>query len=208
MLQETWKEQYARMQRSFALLKQLGERNAQPQTVIPARDVFYHFCSDALHLRDWIAATLGTDERSTKLIAKQIDNEVILASPDLSACCDLANGFKHLVLHRRSYVTGTNQGHAQLVSHELNIYTTIVVEDPASGTAVVYHPDGTIEADVPLELESLSASAIDAGWVQDNFKVDINGQVHDGIDVATEAVAAWDLWLQGSSPIAAQLRQE
>jgi hypothetical protein len=77
MLNETWKEQYDRMQRSFALLKQIGERNAQPQDLIPARDVLYHFCCDAFHLRDWIAATLGTDEKSTRTPAKQIDNEVI-----------------------------------------------------------------------------------------------------------------------------------
>jgi hypothetical protein len=59
MLNETWKEQYDRMQRSFALLKQIGERNAQPQDMIPPRDIVYNFCSDAFHLRVWIAATLG-----------------------------------------------------------------------------------------------------------------------------------------------------
>src|ERR1700745_457812 len=113
------------MERSFALLKQIGERNAQPQDVIPARDVLYHFCCDAFHLRDWIAATVGTDEATTKAFTQQINNEVVHTSPELSACCDIANGSKHLVLHRKSYVTGTTQGHATVASQAINIYTTV-----------------------------------------------------------------------------------
>ena len=64
MLNETWKEQYDRMKRSFELLKQLGEPTPLPQDVIPPRDVVYHFCCDVFHLRDWIAATIGTDKNS------------------------------------------------------------------------------------------------------------------------------------------------
>jgi hypothetical protein len=115
------------------------------------------------------AASVGTDENSTKVIARQIDSEVILPSPELSACCDIANGFKHHVLHRRSYVTRTNQGHAEVVSQALSIATTIIVEDLASGTADVLHPDGTFESNVPLESESLAAAEREAGWVQDTF---------------------------------------
>jgi hypothetical protein len=201
MLSETWKEQYDRMHRSFALLNQKD----QLRDVMEARDVLYHFCSDAFHLRDWIAASIGTDENSTKAIARQIDGEVILPSPELSACCDIANGYKHHVLHRRSYVTGTNQGYAEVVTQAITIATTIIVEDLASGTADVLHPDGSLETDVPLESESLAAAS-GAGWVQDTFDIDINGQKHDAHDVATKAVAAWDQWLQGDSSIAAQLR--
>lgn len=157
MLNETWKEQYDRMKRSFALFNQKDE-SFQGRGVMEARDVLYHFCSDAFHLRDWIAASVGTDENSTKVIARQIDSEVILPSPELSACCDIANGFKHHVLHRRSYVTRTNQGHAEVVSQALSIATTIIVEDLASGTADVLHPDGTFESNVPLESESLAAA--------------------------------------------------
>ena len=201
------------MQRSFGLLKQIGGRNTQPQDVIPPRDVLYHFCSDAFHLRDWIAATVGTDESTTKALARQIDNEVVLLSPELSACCDVANGFKHLVLHRRSYVTGANQGHAEVVSHDVGIgVPPLRIEVRAFATAIVIHPDGTIDADPPPEPEpepeppTVPASASDAGWVQDTFKIEINGQQHDARDVATKAVAAWDQWLAGTSPIATQLR--
>jgi hypothetical protein len=206
MLNETWTEQYDRMQRSFELLKQIGEQSLHPQDMLWAPDVLYHFCSDALHLRDWIAATLGTDENSTKALAQQITDEVIQRSPELSACCDIANGFKHLVLHRRSYVTGMNQGHAKVVSREINFATMIRIEDEASGTATVVHPDGTIETDVPLEPEWSPPADSDVGWIQDIFKIDINGQEHDAQDVATKAVAAWDQWLRGGSSLAAQLR--
>jgi hypothetical protein len=66
MLNETWKDQYERMKRSFALFKQVDEPTLLPQDVIPGRDVLHHFCCDAFHLRDWIAATIGTDASHTK----------------------------------------------------------------------------------------------------------------------------------------------
>jgi hypothetical protein len=212
MLNETWKEQYDRMQRSFALLQQSGERNAQPQDVIPARDVLYHFCSDALHLCDWIAATLGTDKASTETIKKQLTDDVIKPSPELSACADVANGFKHLALHRKSYVTGTNQGHAEVVSHGINVgLPTTRIEVKTSVDGVVTHPDGTTDANPPPvpspeAPEPTHAPANEDGWVQDTFKIDINGQEHDAQDVATKAVAAWDQWLRGDSSLAKQLR--
>jgi hypothetical protein len=207
VLSETWKEQYDRMQRSFALLQQIGENNAQLPALITATDVLYHFCADAYHLRDWIAATIGTDKASTEAAAKRIDTEAIEPSLELRACCDIANGFKHLVLHRKSYVTKTKQGHAKVVCHEISIYTTIRIEDYASGTATVLHPDGTLETDVPLELLPEPGSPeFHDGWVTDTFKIDINEQEYDARDVAVKAVAAWDLWLNGSSTLAAQLR--
>jgi hypothetical protein len=202
MLNETWKEQYNRMQRSFAVLNQKN----QERGVMEARDVLYHFCSDAFHLRDWIAASIGTDEATTKAFAQQLANEVIFPSPELSACCDIANGFKHHVLHRRSYVTRTNQGHAKVIEQAISIYTKVIIEDPVSRTADILHTDGTLETNVPLDSEAFAAATSEAGWVQDTFTIDINGQERDAHDVATKAVAAWDQWIQGTSPIAAQLR--
>lgn len=177
MLNETWNEQYDRMLRSFALLKQIGERRAQPQDVISARDVVYHFCCDAFHLRDWIAATLGIDEATMKIIARQIDTDVIVPSPELSACCDIANGFKHLTLHRRSYVTRTNQGYAELVSHGVTIgVPPMRLYVGTSANATVTHSDETTDADPAPEpqLPTAPDPSGDEGWVQDTFKIDIN----------------------------------
>lgn len=203
MLKETWKEQYERMQRSYALLNQKD----QFRDAMAARDVLYHFCSDAFHLRDWIAATLGTNKATIEAFARRLDNEVILPSPELSACCDIAIGFKHYVLHRKSFVTGTHQGHAKVVSQAISLYTTIIVENTGLGTADILHPDGTFEAGVPLGSEALAAAESNPGWVQDTFTIDISGQERDAHDIATKAVAAWDQWLDGPSPMAAMLRQ-
>jgi hypothetical protein len=220
MLNETWRAQYDRMQRSFALLQRTYGQDPNPQTVIPPRDVVYHFCSDAFHLRDWIAATLGTDAQSTNAIARQLDNEMIFPSPELSACGDIANGFKHLVLHIRSLVTGARQGHAEVVSHSVNIGApTMHVRFAATASATVTHPAPTwrrrvrdilARAPKPAPTKAAPASApvgpaSDDGWVQDTFTIDINGQEHDALDVATAAVKAWDQWLQGNSTLAAQL---
>jgi hypothetical protein len=199
MLNDKWKEQYERMQRSFALLQQIGEQNVDPQDVIPARDVLYHFCCDALHLRDWIASTLGgTDQHVTEALGKQITTEAIHPSPELSACCDIANGFKHLVLHHKSYVTRTNHGHAKVASHDIAI------------GGIAFRIDIKLHGMLPGEPEPeppvAQAPVSDEGWVQYTFKIDINGQQYDARDVATKAVAAWDQWLQGSSSIAALLR--
>jgi hypothetical protein len=207
VISETWKQQYDRMRRSFALLQQIGENNAQLPALITATDVLYHFCADAYHLRDWIAATIGTDKASTEAAANRIDTKAIEPSLELRACCDIANGFKHLVLHRKSYVTKTKQGHATVVAHELSIYTEIRIEDHKAGTADVLHYDGTFETDIPLEdLPQPGDPGYDPGYVTDTFKIDINGQEYDARDVVVKAVAAWDLWLNVSSTLAAQPR--
>lgn len=202
MLNETWKEQYDRMQRSFA---RLNLKN-QHRDIIESRDILYHFCCDAFHLRDWIAATLGTDEATTKANTKQINQELIKASPELSACCDIANGFKHYVLHHKSYVTGAKLGHAQVVGEALTISMPMIIEHPDSGTADIAHEDGTWEFNVPLGSEKIAAAAREASWSLDTFEIDINGHKHDAHQVAAKAVAAWDQWLSGPSTIAAQLR--
>lgn len=211
MLNETWRDQLARMHRSHALLKEIGERNAQPQNVLPPRDVLYHFCCDAFHLRDWIAATLGgTNNGKTRQYVTEIDNEVIRPSPELSACRDVANGFKHLELDGRSYLTNTNQGHAEVVSHNIGIgVPSEAITVTSSASVVLTHADGTTEVDDPVEPVPPPApppAGRDAGWVQDTFEIDILGQLHDAQDVATKAVAAWDQWLNGNSPLATQLR--
>ena len=72
VLNETWKEQYERMKRSYRLLDEIGQPIAQKQNVLPPGDVLFYFCCDVLHLRDWIAATFGTDRASTRAIAEQL----------------------------------------------------------------------------------------------------------------------------------------
>ena len=142
-------------------------------------------------------------------------------------------------------MTGTNQGHAEVVSHNVGIgVPTAHMVFTTEASASVTHPDGTVDADPPepepkpptaaprprkvfqclfrwpiktqqvMEPEpepepeppAAQAPASDEGWIQDTFEIDINGQQYDARDVATKAVATWDLWLQGNSSIAVQLR--
>ncbi len=213
MLHETWRDQYDRLQRSFELFKQVGEPTLMPQEVIPARDVLFHFCCDAFHLRDWIAADLSTDACRAK-VTQQLNDDVIFPSPELSACCDVANGSKHLTLTQPSYVTRTTQGHAEVVSHGITIgvAAAVVVLPKVVANAIVLtgtgEPVESVDAD-PAEAEEVAPpvpapATSSGGYYQDSFTIDINGQPHDAQDVAVKAMAAWDQWLTGS-PLAAQL---
>ena len=108
MLSETWEDQYRRLRRSYALLQDAADQTAgdpdrRRYDAASARDILYHFCCDALHLRDWILnAGLG----------QSIDDDVrqlfrsSTASVALAACADIANGSKHLVLTRPPYTPG------------------------------------------------------------------------------------------------------
>jgi hypothetical protein len=205
MLHETWKDQYDRMKQSFELLKQIGEPTAVPQDVIPAREVVYRFCSHAFHLRDYIAADTGTDEKSINAAIAKLDRDVIKPSPELSACRDIANGSKHLVLHGKSYVTGTKHGHAEVVSHNIDVGApTMKVEAHMCASVTVTHPDGSTDADdavapqppLPTPPAPAPASGSTDGYILDTFTIDINGQRHDARDVGAKAIAAWDVWLK------------
>ena len=206
MLDETWSEQYDRMQRSFELLKQVGEPTPMGQVVLPARDVLYHFCCDVFHLRDWIAATVSTDKNHISRICDTLDSEVIKPSVALSACRDIANGSKHLVLHGTSYVTGTKQGHSKVVSQGIDISAVERVQLTDTATFTLTRADGSTIETKSVAPPSAPDPASTSVHRSDTFVVDINGQPHDAHDVAAKAVAAWDQWLAGPSPIAAQLR--
>ena len=97
MLGETWKDQHERLKRSHALVQQVGGRTLLPQD----RDNAYHFCCDALHLRDWIAAAMAKPSFTTHMLPKQKQNiiegindqitaELFTPSRELSACEDIA----------------------------------------------------------------------------------------------------------------------
>ena len=97
VLNENWKHQYERLNRSLRLVRQLGEPTLMPQEIMNPRDVLYHFCCDALHLRDWIVAAFPLDEQSSLKVMENLI-AMIRSSPDLAACADVALAIKHLVL--------------------------------------------------------------------------------------------------------------
>lgn len=201
MLHEDWTHQYDRMKRSFELLKQIGEATSPPQDVIPARDVVYHCCCDVFHLRDHIAASRGTDRATRERIKHQLDTDVIKPSQALSACRDVANGSKYLVLDHPTYLAGGK--HAQVVSHNIGIgVQPMRAHAYATASATVTHPDGSTDANnavaaqSPVPAPPAPVTNSTGGYIQDTFIIEINGQHHDARDVAAEAIATWDAWLR------------
>jgi hypothetical protein len=203
MLNERWRDQYERMQRSHALFRQVGESTRLPQELIAARDVLFHFCCDVLHLRDWILAVFDDDPEKQALTAEL---KLLLTTPELAACRDIANGFKHFRLSGESYLTGTRVGHAKVVQHNI-----IISPAPARLHAEMLQPtlneSDTEAASKPKRVSRGETSPIEAGgYTQDTFKADIAGDVCDMQYVVSKAVAAWDDWLNGDSQFAVKLR--
>ena len=89
----SWQDQYARMLRSHRRVKEALSKRVDPgDPDYPPLDAFYHFCCDALHLRDWIADDIPA--KASAAVA------AIKADVALSVCSDVANGGKHRVATR------------------------------------------------------------------------------------------------------------
>ena len=87
VLEEGWRNQYERMQRSRARL-------ASPyQSSVAYDDDFYHAVQDAWHLKDWIAGDGALGSTLGKAVAMEAES-----TRELRIVADLANCTKHLVL--------------------------------------------------------------------------------------------------------------
>src|SRR6478609_623880 len=94
MLNETWKDQHARLLRSQRRLQDALARQSERGGDLDAIDALYHFCCDALHLRDWVK----NDPQC------QQDASALFQNPSvLSDCRDIANRSKHFELWSRPY---------------------------------------------------------------------------------------------------------
>ena len=166
MLNETWPDQYQRMQRSLTRL-----RNGVHAEAPEARDALYHFWQDAWHLRDWIIAPPSPKhlDQDTLQLFKQ--------SVALGACRDIANGVKHLHLNRGKSWTASGD-YAEVTGQ------SVVVNMPRI-EAVVNWSTGEM-----LSNESAGDSSIRYSWT-----VRVNGEHVDAVELAGQAVADWDLWL-------------
>ncbi|MEB4211729.1 hypothetical protein [Mycobacterium sp. 94-17] len=118
MLSETWEHQYRRMHRQYELLQRTADQNKydEIQQADRARDILYHFCCDAFHLRDWITNADQTlkDARKAALNAFLPKNDQNPRALALAKCADIANGFKHGGLDQGFYTPG---GPAEIVEH-------------------------------------------------------------------------------------------
>ena len=123
MLGETWEDQYRRLQRSHDLLQRVCDQYIEREEIHEealARDIVYHFCCDAFHLRDWIKASTSLSQSIRADVSKLFDvqNNPTGASTALAACADIANASKHLQLTKRIYTPG---GPAEVVKQEAGI---------------------------------------------------------------------------------------
>ncbi|ROZ56201.1 hypothetical protein EEB12_21030 [Rhodococcus sp. WS1] len=168
MLNETWSDQYRRMQRSRERL--LSDLNGSDSAV--ARDSLYRFYQDVFHLLDWICADPSTAHLKSEV--RQMSDD----SPALRVCADVANGTKHLHLDRTSRVTGKRQGHAEVVSQNA---TAHVPRINAVGSAF----PGSVVPNAKAEV----------GSVHHSWFVRVNGTDRDAVELAEQAVADWDTWL-------------
>jgi hypothetical protein len=178
---ETWRDQFKRVCRSARLVAALAEGTVPellPEQFDP-EDAVYHFCADAFHLRDWIAAA-GVDPAAfpnTKEFGKvlkarcdQLDEEVFKQYPALAACRDIANGYKHLTLTGSSFLPGGK--HSEIAGREFNVRFG---EGPRN---------------------------------KFKYTVRVGESHVDAVQLSKMAMANWDRWFATTSSIARELRAE
>lgn len=120
MLNETWEDQYRRMRRSRKRLEravdEYGERDPELHDEATSRDIVYHFCADAFHLKDYIKTTTGQSAAVKQSVEQLFDLSNPNASTALAICADVANGTKHLNLRTSRFSPA-----AEIVSQEAGI---------------------------------------------------------------------------------------
>ncbi|MCT7369594.1 hypothetical protein [Mycolicibacterium llatzerense] len=181
MSDATWRDQYKRAVRSAKLVKALadGTVTAMPPELFDPEDAVFHFCADAFHLRDWIAAAAVDREQFDNAKAfnkaldarvKQLDKELFKRSPALAACRDIANGYKHWKLTTPTFLPGGE--HSELIGR-------------------------AFEMDFKKPHQSKSTYTVQVGEHR------IEAQELSGL-----AMGTWDVWFGSSSTIAKELREE
>jgi hypothetical protein len=124
VLKEGWPDQYKRMRRSYVLLQRAADQNnydAEVQQPDNARDILYHFCCDAWHLKDWIISESSPVSPPVKKDVWTLfdhNKHPRTTSDALMACADIANATKHLDLTQRIYTPG---GPAEVTSQTQGI---------------------------------------------------------------------------------------
>ena len=122
MLGETWRDQYKRLQRQYELVKMAADPSVPHNELVHAdeyaRDIFYHFCCDALNLRNWIKNSRLQRNNIQADLSRLLNKKGTGSSDALSVCADIANGSKHLKLTQEAYITGKKRGHARVIAQK------------------------------------------------------------------------------------------
>lgn len=180
MNDETWRDHYLRTARSAKLVKAIedGVNIGLPAELFNPEDAVFHFCTDAFHLRDWIAAAIEPDQfpderafkRELNARINQLDEELFKKYIELAACRDIANGYKHLKLTGPSFLPAGE--HSELVGRRFE---------------VKFSEPQRIKHTYDVRIGDLRTTAG---------------------ELAAVSMARWDVWFGSSSRIAEELREE
>ena len=99
MLEETWRDQYERMERSHERLLRTTDSLHHVGSA-DARDTLFHFFQDAYHLKDWLK-----NADPPVLTNTQAVEHFVNASEAMRICADLCNGQKHSRLNEENHPT-------------------------------------------------------------------------------------------------------
>jgi hypothetical protein len=185
MIQQGWREQYARMKRSHAHLRTIasGENPAGSDT---ARDALFHFFQDAYHLKDWLK-----NDDAAPVDASKIE-EWISRSTVLTACADLCNGTKH-----RKFEQPMREGKpkATFVSQSVNVH---VPTGEASAAEVIVASVGPAGSELaPGSTVSVDAESVwgPTGLTTHRWTVRTADEDFDAEQLAQLVQAEWDQFL-------------
>lgn len=142
-----WRDQYARMQRSFEKVRKTAHRSS-----IDYDDDVLHFFMDCWHLKDWIKSDAKVDPQVKGAIDQEIDRHL-----SLRIARTLANGWKHLKPDRqKSGAQVTTKRIAASVATK-----SVTVGLGGSGELVVTHEvrldDGTVTTAQEIAVEACVA---------------------------------------------------
>lgn len=198
---ETWIDHYERTKRSevrFRLLASPSESASEQE----GRDALYHFCQDALHLRDWIQADqtsmpgVSLEERKARL--RILFNE---SSAALAACADIAIGSKHFACDRKSYTTqeeGPTAKYAEVTRQGVAVAVktgTFFVDQETMDKLIANLKPTIVSSDSrPTKPNRIPDGSTQYSWFIDAIETEWNA-----LDLAAEALVDWNAWLKAQN---------
>lgn len=186
MLSEDWHDQYDRMLWSFRTFEKLS-RPSEHSSEQDGRDALFHFCQDALNLKDWVGTAIADGRSPT---SGDLDTLFRETSHSLAVCADIANATKHGKLTRKSYLTGEKSGHAEVTGQGVTLYLPPI--------------------EIKVDRETFERIAQNISVTSQDKRVEHHdppvppGQTHyhwvvegdwDAVDFAKQVVLDWEVWL-------------
>jgi hypothetical protein len=177
-------DQYKSMIRAYNLLQKLaidiGERVfIGDQTPLDRAKDFFNQC---YHLKDWL-------KKDSRIKHPQEIEDMITNSKALSLAADICNSFKHAGLEKppRSgmYINQINMDYSLDISNLSGPGSIKVIGTPSVGDTIRIRNYISTEKKKPKATAKLSLT--------------VSGQKYDAIDIATQCIEEWDLFLESQN---------